>query len=69
MATDVAARGLDLADVTHIIQLETPNEAASYLHRAGRTGRMNQSGKVISLFERRELYKKRKIRKPLIDIH
>ncbi|GAF14501.1 ATP-dependent RNA helicase YfmL [Bacillus sp. JCM 19045] len=69
VATDVAARGLDLADVTHIIQLETPNEAASYLHRAGRTGRMNQSGKVISLFERRELYKKRKIRKPLIDIH
>ncbi|MBM7838327.1 superfamily II DNA/RNA helicase [Alkalihalobacillus xiaoxiensis] len=60
VATDVAARGLDLADVTHIIQLETPNEAASYLHRAGRTGRMNQSGKVISLFERRELYKKEK---------
>lgn len=60
VATDVAARGLDLTDVTHIIQLETPNESASYLHRAGRTGRMNQAGKVISLFERRELYKKEK---------
>lgn len=65
VATDVAARGLDVDGITHIIQLETPNEASSYLHRAGRTGRMNRSGKVISLFEQRELYKKDKYERHL----
>ncbi|PAD91685.1 DEAD/DEAH box helicase [Shouchella clausii] len=69
VATDVAARGLDLEGVTHIIQLEAPSDPDSYLHRAGRTGRMQRSGKVVTLFEQREHYKKEKYEKQLgIDI-
>ncbi|WP_059103676.1 DEAD/DEAH box helicase [Shouchella shacheensis] len=60
VATDVASRGLDIEGVTHIIQLDAPNVSDSYLHRAGRTGRMNKEGKVITLLEERESYKKKK---------
>jgi ATP-dependent RNA helicase DeaD len=44
LATDVAARGLDATDVTHVIHVDPPFDAESYLHRAGRTGRMGRSG-------------------------
>jgi ATP-dependent RNA helicase DeaD len=49
VATDVAARGLDLPDLTHVIQFELPDETEAYIHRAGRTGRAGASGTAISL--------------------
>ncbi|SDB88499.1 DEAD/DEAH box helicase [Shouchella lonarensis] len=60
VATDVAARGLDIAHITHIIQVYAPNTVESYIHRAGRTGRFNAPGKVITLLEAREAYKVQK---------
>jgi superfamily II DNA/RNA helicase len=49
VATDVAARGLDLADVTHVINFDPPAEGAGYLHRIGRTGRAGRGGVGITL--------------------
>ncbi|MCP3030961.1 DEAD/DEAH box helicase [Halobacillus sp. A1] len=50
LGTDVAARGLDIKDITHIVNLDVPNDGASYIHRAGRTARLGAvSGTVISL--------------------
>ncbi|AIC95471.1 DEAD/DEAH box helicase [Shouchella lehensis] len=65
VATDVAARGIDVEKVTHIIQLNATRSVESYLHRAGRTGRVNEAGKVISLFNEQELYLKEKYEKRL----
>jgi ATP-dependent RNA helicase DeaD len=48
-ATDVAARGLDLPDLSHVIQFEPPEDPEGYIHRAGRTGRAGASGVAISL--------------------
>ncbi|WP_309122752.1 DEAD/DEAH box helicase [Paenibacillus sp.] len=47
LATDVAARGLDAADVTHVIHVDPPLDAERYLHRAGRTGRMGRRGESV----------------------
>jgi ATP-dependent RNA helicase RhlE len=49
VATDVAARGLDLADVTHVINFDPPDEDKGYVHRTGRTGRAGRSGTAITL--------------------
>ena len=49
VATDVAARGLDLADVTHVINFDPPAEHAGYVHRVGRTGRAGRGGVGITL--------------------
>jgi superfamily II DNA/RNA helicase len=49
LATDVASRGLDIEGLTHVVQFDFPRNAASYTHRAGRTGRMGRSGTVISI--------------------
>jgi superfamily II DNA/RNA helicase len=49
VATDVAARGLDLADITHVINFDPPADDASYVHRVGRTGRAGRSGTGITL--------------------
>jgi superfamily II DNA/RNA helicase len=48
VATDVAARGLDLDDVTHVINFDPPGEDKDYVHRTGRTGRAGRSGKAIT---------------------
>jgi superfamily II DNA/RNA helicase len=56
VATDVAARGLDIDDVTHIINVHPPVDADAYLHRAGRTGRMGKKGEVITLVTYPELF-------------
>ncbi|KAL3911276.1 MAG: hypothetical protein SGPRY_008753 [Prymnesium sp.] len=50
VATDVAARGLDVPECMHVINFELPREINSYVHRIGRTGRMGRSGTAISLF-------------------
>lgn len=49
LATDLAARGLDIPDLTYVINYEIPSETNTYLHRAGRTGRMNAEGYVVTL--------------------
>jgi ATP-dependent RNA helicase DeaD len=54
VATDVAARGLDIPDVSHIINYDLPLDAESYVHRIGRTGRAGRSGEAITLVTPRE---------------
>jgi superfamily II DNA/RNA helicase len=49
VATDVAARGLDLDDITHVINFDPPEEHTSYVHRVGRTGRAGRSGTGVTL--------------------
>jgi ATP-dependent RNA helicase DeaD len=57
VATDVAARGLDVTDLTHVINYSLPDELGSYTHRSGRTGRAGKSGVSISLIHMREHFK------------
>jgi superfamily II DNA/RNA helicase len=49
VATDVAARGLDLDDITHVINFDPPEEDKGYVHRTGRTGRAGRNGTAITL--------------------
>ncbi len=49
LATDIAARGIDIDDLTHVIHLELPDTVDQYIHRSGRTGRMGKEGTVVSL--------------------
>src|SRR3954467_3888297 len=54
VATDVAARGLDIADVTHIVNFDIPTSPDVYVHRIGRTGRVGRSGRAITFIEPRQ---------------
>ncbi len=54
VATDVAARGIDVSGITHVINYDLPMEPENYVHRVGRTGRAGASGIAISLCEPRE---------------
>ena len=54
VATDVAARGLDVADVSHVINFDVPIIIEDYVHRIGRTGRAGHSGHAISFVSREE---------------
>jgi len=49
VATDVAARGLDIPGITHVVNYDVPEEAEQYIHRAGRTARAGKSGRVFTL--------------------
>ena len=51
MATDVAARGIDVDGVTHVINFECPEDEKAYLHRVGRTGRAGNSGVAVTLVD------------------
>ncbi|EJF80994.1 DEAD/DEAH box helicase [Bartonella doshiae] len=51
VATDIAARGIDIPGVSHVINYDLPDEAESYVHRIGRTGRNGASGDAITLFD------------------
>lgn len=51
VATDVAARGLDIADITHVINYDEPNNYQEYIHRIGRTGRINNKGYALTFVE------------------
>jgi ATP-dependent RNA helicase RhlE len=51
LATDVASRGIDVADVTHVINYDAPESYDDYVHRIGRTGRANKKGKAITFVE------------------
>ncbi len=55
VATDVAARGLDIGSVTHIYNFDIPQDPESYVHRIGRTGRIGRSGVAATLVQPREL--------------
>jgi ATP-dependent RNA helicase DeaD len=61
VATDVAARGLDIPNLSHVIQYEPPEEMEAYIHRAGRTGRAGASGIAISLVNKGERFALEKI--------
>ena len=56
MATDVAARGLDIEQISHVVNYDVPTDPAAYVHRIGRTGRAGREGTAITLFEPRELW-------------
>ena len=61
VATDVAARGLDVDDLTHVINYGLPDDIESYTHRSGRTGRAGKKGTSISIIHTREKFKVRQI--------
>ena len=63
IATDVAARGIDVNDVTHVINFSLPDEIENYTHRSGRTARAGKTGVSISLVNLKELGKIRQIEK------
>ena len=63
VATDVAARGLDVDDLTHVINYGLPDDTESYTHRSGRTGRAGKNGTSISIIHTRERSKMRAIEK------
>jgi ATP-dependent RNA helicase DeaD len=54
VATDVAARGLDISTVTHVINYDVPTSPDTYVHRIGRTGRIGRSGRAITFVEARQ---------------
>ncbi len=53
IATDVASRGIDVADITHIFNFDLPRNIEEYVHRVGRTGRAGRTGTAISLMEKK----------------
>ena len=61
VATDVAARGLDVNDLTHVINYGLPDDTESYTHRSGRTGRAGKTGISIAIINLRERGKMREI--------
>ncbi|MFP3765252.1 DEAD/DEAH box helicase [Prevotella intermedia] len=63
VATDVAARGLDVDDLTHVINYGLPDDIEIYTHRSGRTGRAGKKGTSISIIHTRERYKVKAIEK------
>ena len=65
VATDVAARGLDVDDLTHVINYGLPDDTESYTHRSGRTGRAGKKGTSISIIHTREKSKVRAIEKTI----
>jgi ATP-dependent RNA helicase RhlE len=54
VATDIAARGLDISDLPHVVNFDMPNTATDYVHRIGRTGRAGSRGEAVSLVSRDE---------------
>jgi ATP-dependent RNA helicase RhlE len=75
VATDIAARGIDIDGVTHVINFDLPNVPESYVHRIGRTARAGASGIAISFCDREERPYLRDIERlirkaiPVVDSH
>src|SRR5450432_3474162 len=68
VATDVAARGIDVQGITHIINYELPDDTEVYTHRSGRTGRAGMSGICISIITPRDSYRIKQIEK-MVNVH
>lgn len=69
LSTDLAARGLDIVDISHVIHLDLPDTADTYVHRAGRTGRFGRPGQVVSIITtEQEFVLKRLTNKLQLDI-
>jgi ATP-dependent RNA helicase RhlE len=75
VASDIAARGIDIDSITHVVNYELPHEPETYVHRIGRTGRAGNSGKAISFCDRDEESRLKGIQKlinrsiPLVKDH
>ncbi|WP_213996588.1 ATP-dependent RNA helicase SrmB [Arsukibacterium sp.] len=75
IATDIAARGLDIDDISHVINYDMPRSADTYVHRIGRTGRAGKKGTAISLIEAHDMamvakverYTEQKLKRRVID--
>jgi ATP-independent RNA helicase DbpA len=67
VATDVAARGIDVKDIDAVFNYELPPQAEIYVHRIGRTGRAGKTGVAVSLVEDREMWRLEEIEKSLPD--
>lgn len=65
VATDVAARGLDVSDLTHVINYNLPDDVEIYTHRSGRTGRANKKGIAVSIIHSKERFKIKDIERML----
>ena len=65
VATDVAARGIDVTDVTHVINWECPDDEKTYLHRIGRTGRAGKDGVAITLVDWDDMHRWKQINNAL----
>lgn len=65
VATDVAARGLDVSDLTHVINYNLPDDVEVYTHRSGRTGRANKKGVSVSIIHSKEKFKIKDIERML----
>jgi ATP-dependent RNA helicase DeaD len=63
IATDVAARGIDVKEITHVINYELPDDIEVYTHRSGRTGRAGKTGICMSIVHSRETFRLRQIEK------
>ena len=68
VATDVAARGLDVDNLTHIINYNMPDDMEVYIHRSGRTGRAGKNGISMSIIHTREVFKIKDIEKEKVSI-
>ena len=75
MATDIAARGIDVDELSHVINYDLPNVAETYVHRIGRTGRAGLSGVAMSFCDSEELGELKDIHKlvgktiPVVEDH
>ena len=65
VATDIAARGIDVSQVSHVINYDLPNTAEAYTHRTGRTGRMERLGTALSFVTHEDLKMIRTIEKTM----
>jgi superfamily II DNA/RNA helicase len=61
VATDVMSRGIDVKEINLVINFDVPHDAEDYVHRVGRTARVNEKGEAITLVTNKEMYKLRKI--------
>jgi ATP-dependent RNA helicase RhlE len=75
VATDIAARGIDIDELTHVINFEMPNVPETYVHRIGRTGRAGNTGIAYSFCDNEERTELKIFRKligkniPVVDSH
>jgi superfamily II DNA/RNA helicase len=61
VATDVLSRGIDVREINLVINYDVPHDAEDYVHRVGRTARVNAKGEAITLVNQKEIYKLRNI--------